>query len=93
MPRDEAAVEAVAQVIADDARRTALRHYRTGDVAAARSSLGAAMAYSVAAPSSSARLRKELDEVMAFDPDSPEFNTRSRQIENDTHRRSRGRNL
>jgi len=51
------------------------------------------MAYSVAAPSSSARLRKELDEVMAFDPDSPEFNTRSRQIENDTHRRSRGRNL
>lgn len=93
MPRDEAAVEAVAQVIADDARRTALRHYRTGDVSAARSSLGAAMAYSVAAPSSSARLRKELDEVMAFDPDSPEFNTRSRQIENDTHRRSRGRNL
>jgi Ca-activated chloride channel family protein len=93
MPRDESAVEAVAQVITDDARRTALRHYRTGDVAAARFSLGSAMAYAAAAPSSSTRLRDELDEVMAFDPNSPEFNTRSRQIENDTHRRSRGREL
>jgi Ca-activated chloride channel family protein len=93
MPRDESAVEAVAQVIADDARRTALRHYRTGNVAAARSSLGAAMAYSVAAPVSSDRLHRELDEVMQFDPNSPEFAARSKRIENDTHRRSRGRDL
>jgi Ca-activated chloride channel family protein len=92
MPHDEAAVEAVAQVIADDARRTALRHYRTGDVAAARFSLGSAMTYSVAAPVSSDRLRRELDEVMQFDPNTPEFAARSKQIENDTHRRSRGRN-
>jgi Ca-activated chloride channel homolog len=93
MPRDESAVEAVAQVIADDARRTALRHYRSGDVVAAHLSLGSAMAYATAAPSSSRRLRQELDEAMQFDPNSPEFAARSKQIENDTHRRSRGRNL
>ena len=36
MPRDEEAAEAVGRVVFEDARRTALRQYRTGDISGAR---------------------------------------------------------
>jgi Ca-activated chloride channel family protein len=92
MPRDEIASKAVAQMIAHDARRAALKHYRVGDVAGARSLLQGAQAFAAAAPASQS-LVTELDEMMDFDPSSQEFQIRSRQIENDVHRRSRGRDI
>lgn len=92
MPRDERASEAVARMITDDARRTALQHYRSGDVSAAQSVLQVAQRFAAAAPVASQELTGELDAMMGFDPSSPEFQLRSRQIENDAHRRARGRN-
>ena len=90
MPRDEKAAKVIARVIADDARRTALQHYRTGDLIGARSALSSAQMFAESAPAS-ANVVNELNEAMAFNPDSPEFNLRRRQIESDAHRRSRGR--
>ena len=90
MPRDEKAAAAVARMVTDDARRTALQHYRSGDIQAARMSLSNARFMAMSAPAS-AGVVSEIDEMMAFDPASAEFQLRSRQIENDAHRRSRGR--
>ena len=93
MPRDEKASDAVARMIADDARRAALQHFRTGDLASARSVLASAQSFAAAAPLASPELIGELGAMMDFDPASQEFHLRSRQIENDAHRRSRGRNI
>jgi hypothetical protein len=93
MPRDDKASDAVARMITDDARRTALQHFRTGDLAGARSVLASAQSFAAAAPLSSPELIGELGAMMDFDPASQEFQLRSRQIENDAHRRSRGRNV
>jgi Ca-activated chloride channel homolog len=93
MPRDEKASDAVAHMIADNARRTALQHFRTGDLSSARSVLASAQSFAAAAPLASPELIGELGAMMDFDPASQEFQLRSRQIENDAHRRSRGRNI
>ena len=93
MPRDEKASDAAARMIADDARRTALQHFRTGDLSSARSVLASAQSFAAAAPMASPELIGELGAMMDFDPASQEFQLRSRQIENDAHRRSRGRNI
>jgi Ca-activated chloride channel family protein len=92
MPRDEKASEAVARMIADDARRAALQHFRTGDVSTAHSLIQDARAFAAAAPLANPELMGELDEMLSMDPASQVFQLRSRQIENDAHRRSRGRN-
>jgi Ca-activated chloride channel family protein len=92
MPRDEKAAEAVGRVIAHDARREALKHYRSGDAVAARSALHDAHALMMAAPSRDLDLEQKLVEEAELDPNSLEFQMRSRAIESEAHRRNRGRN-
>jgi hypothetical protein len=92
MPRDEQAAMAAARMIADDAQRQAMQHYRSGDVSMARQTLGSAARFVASAPAS-AGITTELDDAMALDPSSPEFQLLRRKIENDAHRRSRGRDV
>jgi Ca-activated chloride channel family protein len=92
MPRDEQAAAAAARMIADDAQRRAMHHYRSGDVSMARQTLGSAARFAASAPAS-AGIASELDGMMAYDPASPEFQTLRRKIESDAHRRSRGREV
>jgi Ca-activated chloride channel family protein len=92
MPRDEQAATAAARMIADDAQRQAMRHYRSGDVSMARQALGSAARFAASAPAG-AGIASELDEMMAYDPSSPEFQLLRRKVESDAHRRSRGRDV
>jgi Ca-activated chloride channel family protein len=92
MPRDEQAAAAAARMIADDAQRRAMHHYRSGDVSMARQTLGSAARFAASAPAG-AGIASELDGMMAYDPASPEFQTLRRKIESDAHRRSRGREV
>jgi hypothetical protein len=92
MPRDEQAAAAAARMIADDAQRQAMHHYRSGDVSKARQTLGSAARFAASAPAS-AGIASELDGMMSYDPASPEFQTLRRKIESDAHRRSRGREV
>jgi Ca-activated chloride channel family protein len=91
MPRDETAAAAVSRVVANDARREALRHYRVGDAVSARSALRSAQAFAMSAPVPDTALLNTLEEEAGIDPNSAAFRQQSRTIEAEAHRRNRGR--
>ena len=93
MPLDDEAGAAAAEMIAADAKRKAIHHFRQGDRVAARASLSDAAMYAASAPMARAGLASEIRMMEELDPDSPEFQTQRRQIMNAEHRRSRGREL
>ena len=93
MPRDEKAAAVVAEMIAAEAKRQAIAHYRTGDRVAARDALSGARLYAASAPMARSGLLGEIDMMDLIDPDSADFEVQRRQIVNDEHRRSRGRDL
>jgi Ca-activated chloride channel homolog len=93
MPLDDEASAAAPEMIAAQAKRTAIQHYRRGDRLAAQSSLSGAAMYAASAPMARETLVAEIRGMADLDPDSPDFELQRRQIMNDEHRRSRGRQL
>ena len=93
MPRDPEASTSVAELLAVEAKRAAVKHYRAGDSTAARAVLFSAQQMVQSAPSVRRGLSEEIDLMVAMEPDSAEFEVQRRQIVNNEHRRSRGRDL
>ncbi|MDQ2683658.1 MAG: VWA domain-containing protein [Chloroflexota bacterium] len=93
MPRDEVASRAAAEMIAADAKRQAIANLRRGNRVGARDALLHAQTFAAAAPSARMGLVSEISDLMDVDPSSPDFARLQRQIVNNEHRRSRGRDL
>lgn len=93
MPRDGEASRAVSEMIAATAKREAITQYRRGNRTGAREMLGTAMGIVGSAPMARPGLVHEMSELMDLDPSTPEFEVQRRQVINDEHRRSRGRDL
>lgn len=93
MPPDLEASAAAAEMIAAQAKRAAMDHYRQGDRAAAHATLSSAASFAAAAPMARSGLAGEMRVMTDLDPASPDFELRRRQIMNQEHRRSRGREL
>lgn len=93
MPRDAKASEAVTELVAAEAKREAIRQFRVGNVAGARSTLDTARDFTAAAPSARSGLLSEINTLRSISPESSEFENVQRKVLNDEHRRTRGRDL
>jgi Ca-activated chloride channel family protein len=93
MPRDSYASAAAAEMIAASAKREAMGKYRSGDRQGAQRILNDAQVFAAAAPSARMGLTREIAELQQLDPNAPDFNAQAKQVMNDEHRRSRGREL
>jgi Ca-activated chloride channel homolog len=90
MPFDDEVARIASDQVASNAKREAMLKYRDGDADGARSALRFAHARVMSAPSA-AHLDQELADLQVVDFAAPAFESQRKQITNDEHRQSRGR--